>query len=233
MSLQEMSVLEMSVLEMSLDKMSVHEPNKAENQISNIQVNPDKQSIKLQAAADKKAIKLQAAANKQAKIDAANIVHSDEYYELLPVSVLLDVTFTHTLINIGFDGLPPSAIQDIFKDGRVFAHFIEVWLASKYPITHISGCKSYDFTDTNYPETIYDEKTFTKNGCKFYPSNMIGEGRSFDKELFEKKAKKLIYCIVSNVNFPEIKIKFVRGIHLLKLYPKGEIPLKDYVKFFN
>jgi hypothetical protein len=108
-----------------------------------------------------------------------------------------------------------------------------VWLASKYPITHISGCKSYDFTDANYPETIYDEKTFTKNGCKFYPSNMIGEGRSFDKKLFEKKAKKLIYCIVSNVNFPEIKIKFVRGIHLLKLYPKGEIPLKDYVKFFN
>lgn len=65
------------------------------------------------------------------------------------------------------------------------------------------------------------------------PSNMIGEGRKFDKEIFENKAKSLNYIIVSNVNFPEIKIKFVRGTDLVYNYPNGSIPLKDLIEFFN
>ena len=65
------------------------------------------------------------------------------------------------------------------------------------------------------------------------PSNMIGEGRSFNKEVFEEKAKQLIYIIVSNVSFPEIKIKFVKGVVLIVDYPTGVIPSKDFVKFFN
>ena len=62
---------------------------------------------------------------------------------------------------------------------------------------------------------------------------MIGEGRKFDKDIFEEKAKKLIYIIVSNIHFPKIKIKFVKGIELIKQYPKGEIKLKEFDKFFN
>jgi hypothetical protein len=62
---------------------------------------------------------------------------------------------------------------------------------------------------------------------------MIGEGRKFDKEIFETKAQNLNYIIVSNVNFPEIKIKFVKGSELLIDYPNGVIPSKDFIKFFN
>ncbi len=62
---------------------------------------------------------------------------------------------------------------------------------------------------------------------------MIGEGRKFDKKIFEEKAKKLIYIIISNVKFPEIKIKFVKGIDLIVDYPDGKIPSKDFIKFFN
>jgi hypothetical protein len=62
---------------------------------------------------------------------------------------------------------------------------------------------------------------------------MIGEGRKFNKEIFEEKAKQLIYIIVSNVNFPEIKIKFVKGVDLIVDYPTGKIPSKDLVKFFD
>jgi hypothetical protein len=119
------------------------------------------------------------------------------------------------------------------KDGRPFAHFIEAWLAEKYPLVHVPGCKQYDHTDIKDENIKYDEKTFTKNGCKFMPSNMVGEGRTFDQEKFYKKAKNLIYIIVSNVDFPEIKIKFVRGIDLIVLYPSGIIPSNDHVKFFN
>ena len=62
---------------------------------------------------------------------------------------------------------------------------------------------------------------------------MIGTGRKFNKELFEEKAKKLIYIIVSNINFPEIRVKFVKGVELIVDYPTGCIPLKDLNKFFN
>ena len=58
-------------------------------------------------------------------------------------------------------------------------------------------------------------------------------GRTFDKEVFLEKSKKLIFCIVSNVNFPEIKIKFVKGEELATKYPTGVIPLNDHNKFFD
>lgn len=148
-------------------------------------------------------------------------------------SVLLNKTFTHQITNIGFGNLSIDSIKTIFKDGRPFSHFIEKWIENNYPLKHISGCKQYDFIDNNNSEIKYDEKTFTCRGCDFRPSNMKGQGREFNKEVFIEKTNKLIFCIVSNVNFPEIKIKFVKGEDLLNLYPKGVIPLNDHVKFFD
>ena len=55
------------------------------------------------------------------------------------------------------------------------------------------------------------------------PSNMLGQGRSFVQEEFQNKTKGLVFCIVSNVNFPEIKVRFVRGSELIKKYPKGKV----------
>jgi hypothetical protein len=147
--------------------------------------------------------------------------------------IIHDYTFNHMITNFSFGNLPEPIVIDILKDGRAFSHFIEPWLAINYPLIHIKGCKKYDHTDINNENVKYDQKTFTKGGCKFMPSNMIGEGRTFNKEIFEEKAKKLIYIIVSNVNFPEIKIKFVKGIELIVQYPTGVIPLKDFDKFFN
>ena len=62
---------------------------------------------------------------------------------------------------------------------------------------------------------------------------MLGQGRKFDQERFINHSKKLIFCIVSNINFPNIKVKFVRGVDLLKDYPRGEIPLNKIIEFFN
>jgi len=148
-------------------------------------------------------------------------------------SIELNKTFTHTIEEFSFGNLSKETIIEIFKDGRAFSHFIEPWLASHYPLIHIKRCKKYDFKDINNSKILYDEKTFTSNGCKFYPSNMIGEGRTFNQAIFEEKASKLIYIIVSNVNFPEIKIKFVKGSDLILQYPKGEIKLNNMIEFFN
>ena len=149
------------------------------------------------------------------------------------VSVELNKTFTHTIKNYTFGNLPDNVCKEIFKDGRPFSHFIECWIAENYPLVHIKGNKHYDFIDKNFPETLYDEKTFTKNGCKFCPSNMLGQGRVFDKEIFEEKTKKMIFCIVSNIKFPKIKVRFIKGYDLLNKYPNGMIPLTDEIKFFN
>ena len=62
---------------------------------------------------------------------------------------------------------------------------------------------------------------------------MLGQGRVFDREIFEEKTKKLIFCIVSNVNFPIIKIRFVRGIELLQRYQNGIIPFREHDDFFT
>jgi len=153
--------------------------------------------------------------------------------ETMQCSIQLNTTFTHTLSNIGFDYLPQDVVNNIMKDGRVFSHLIEKWISLEYPLEHIEGCQAYDFIDGNFPETKYDEKTFTKNGCKFCPSNMLGQGRVFDREIFEEKTKKLIFCIVSNVNFPIIKIRFVRGIELLQRYQNGIIPFREHDDFFT
>ena len=148
-------------------------------------------------------------------------------------SVTLDTTFTHTIRDVSFGGLPQAQVNEIFKDGRPFSHFVEEWLANEYPLVHVPGCKSYDHVDKVFKDVFYDEKTFTKGGCLFCPSSMIGTGRTFDQQAFEEKSKKLIFCIVSNVNFPEIKVKFVRGTDLLKIYPTGKIPFGDRSKFFK
>jgi len=148
-------------------------------------------------------------------------------------SVKLNVTTTHVIGNLGFGNLPNEKVIAKYKDGRAFSHFIELWLGENYPLTCIEGCKRYDFTDEKHPEILYDEKTFTSRGCHYCPSNMLGQGRKFDKSVFEEKTKQLVFCIVSNVNFPEIKVKFMRGVDLLQIYPKGKIPTKDHDKFFE
>ena len=89
--------------------------------------------------------------------------------------------------------------QGIREMDGFFSHFIEHWISNNYPLTHVDGCKSHDFIDINDSTILYDEKTFTKGGCNFCPSNMLGQGRKFDKEVFTEKTKKLIFCIVSNV----------------------------------
>jgi len=146
---------------------------------------------------------------------------------------IFNKTFIFNLVDYSFGNLPSQMIIEIFKDGRPFSHFIEKWLSLNFQLIHITGCKSYDFIDENDEIIKYDQKTFTSRGCKFMPSNMIGEGRKFDKEIFETKAQNLNYIIVSNVNFPEIKIKFVKGTDLINTYPNGVIPSKDFIKFFN
>lgn len=147
--------------------------------------------------------------------------------------IVFNETFTSIIQNFSFGNLPQEIVKEIFKDGRVFSHFIEQLLAQDYGLTHIKGCKDHDLVDPQNPETKYEQKTFTRRECDFTPSNMKGQGRHFDKAVFDEKSKGLNYVIVSNLNFPEIKVRFVKGAELAALYPNGSIPKRDHDKFFS
>jgi len=156
-----------------------------------------------------------------------------EQHVIDQISVELNKTFTHIIENYSFGNLSDETCKEMYKDGRVFSHVIERWIAENYPLTYIKGCKKYDFIDKNNPKILYDEKTFTKYGCNFCPSNMLGQGRLFNKEIFVEKTNNLVFCIVSNTNFPEIKVRFIKGSELVIKYPEGKIPLADEIKFFD
>ena len=143
-----------------------------------------------------------------------------------------DKTINHTMEGCSFDILPIETVNEIFKDGRVFSHFMERWLEELFGLKHVKGCKDHDLVDPTNHEIKYEVKTFTKGGCRFCSSNMVGVGRKFNQEVFEEKTKKLLFCIVSNIDFPNIKIRFVKGVDLLE-YKTGKIPSKDFVKFFD
>jgi hypothetical protein len=105
-------------------------------------------------------------------------------------------------------------------------------LAQDYGLIHVPGCKGHDLVSPS-DSSKYEQKTFTKGGCKIMPSNMVGQGRHFDKTVFHQKASELSYIIVSNIAFPDIKIRFVKGSDLIQQYPNGIIPFKDHDAFFS
>ena len=152
---------------------------------------------------------------------------------MIKTGIILNKTFRHTLTNLKWDKLPCHSIHEILKDGRAFSFFIEPWLSQVYPLIRIKDSKDHDFVDLKTQSVKFDEKTFTKNGCKYVPSYMLGLGRKFDQNKFIEKANDLVYVIVSNINFPHINVKFVEGKELIKKYPKGGIPLGDHDKFFS
>lgn len=147
-------------------------------------------------------------------------------------TIELNKTYTFLIEDVSFSSLSEETIREIFLDGRAFSHFIEPWLATQFPLKHIKGCKEYDHIGLNDPETLYDAKTMTRLGCKFCPSNMLGAGRHFDSGVFIEKAKKLVYIIVCNIDFPKIQVRFVRGEELATRYPNGSIPLSDRSAFY-
>jgi hypothetical protein len=144
-----------------------------------------------------------------------------------------DTTITKTIENFSFGDIPRDELIQMYRDGRAFSYPSELLIAHEFGLRRIPGCEDHDFVDPSNPEIKYDAKTFTKGGCGFMPSSMKGTGRIFDKAIFEQKSKGLNFIIVSNLNFPEIKIRFVEGLKLLELYPKGQIPSKDHDAFFN
>ena len=141
-------------------------------------------------------------------------------------------TITREIQDYSFGGLPKEVLHKIFKNGRVFAQVIEHYISHNFDnLEWVPGNRPWDFTDANGGK--YDEKTFTKTGCRLMQSRMIGAGRVFNLTEFHEHAAQLNYIIVDNIDFPNIKIKCVKGSDLIQNYPRGKIPFCDREQFFT
>lgn len=159
----------------------------------------------------------------------AAVIAKDTMSEVLE----FDKTYVETIGNVSFGSFPQEVLNELFRDGRISSHFMERHVAYKFGLKHIPGCKTHDMEDPSDSSIKYEEKTFTAGGCKIMSSSMIGTGRNFNATTFQERAKRLIYVIVSVVNFPEIKIRFFKGEDLALQFPNGEIKFSQHDALFR
>ena len=146
------------------------------------------------------------------------------YFRFLTIKVMsyvLGKTYTHLLANISFDTLTADILKTVFKDGRVFSHLIEVWVAKEYNITHIKGCRGHDFVCGNNGEIkiVHEELNYFVNNYSDLPdiSKQTAENAKFEyfaaieclltffKTLRIKEESKLRpsgYELVQRISFP-------------------------------
>lgn len=141
-------------------------------------------------------------------------------------------TYTFT-VDASFGSLPKEVINQMFQDGRVASKFLENQLPFWFEALDYKDAKGYDHIDTE-TERKLDAKCFTKGGMQFAPSGMYGKGRKVNIEEAHEHANTIDYIACDVVEFPTVRVRFVKGTTLIDQYPnKGcKVPLKDREKFF-
>jgi len=149
------------------------------------------------------------------------------------MKIELNKVYNKEIIDFSFGELSREELIELLKDGRFASPFMEKMVTKWFPeLTNVNK-KHYDHVDIEGNKV--EQKGFTRNGCKFIPSNMIGVGRHKDLNKLAEGIEEhyLTYCVVDIIEFPSIKIKFVDGKKLLSEYPSGEIRPNQREELFN
>jgi len=133
---------------------------------------------------------------------------------------------------VKFGSLSTNLLYDLFKDGRVASRFLEEHIPILFPELEFVNKSGYDHIRPS-DNRKFEQKCFTKYGCKYPPSNMVGKGRKIDIPKLHESANSIDYVLIDIFNFPIVKMVFVPGTFLVSNYPKGSIPLKDRKKIFH
>ena len=144
----------------------------------------------------------------------------------------LNKTYHKRFEDVKFDNLDEVSLLKAFLNGSTISRFIELWLARNYDKLMDSDTVEYDLWDFEKKRKV-EVKSFTKGGCNFMPSYMIGAGRKLDEEKAYEYVDGKIFCIVNIKDYPNIWYKFVEGDKLNWDYPKYVIPSKDEKEFFQ
>jgi hypothetical protein len=143
-----------------------------------------------------------------------------------------DKTYTFDLTGkVSFGDLPTSLVNDMFKDGRVASKFLENHLPVWFPELEFVDQDGYDHISKTGQK--YDLKGFTKGGASYAPSAMIGAGRKIDVTEMHAHANTIDYVFSDITEFPQVRIKFMRGTDMVQQYPSGKIAYKQRLALFG
>ena len=145
--------------------------------------------------------------------------------------VIYNKTFTFE-VNASFGDLPKSVINEMFKDGRVASKFLENHLPVWFDDLDFVDAHGYDHVRKSNGRKL-DAKCFTKGGLTYAPSNMLGGGRKIVNEVAHEHAHEIDYIACDIVDFPTVRIRFVKGSDLVEQYPNCKIPKSKRNEFFE
>jgi len=135
-------------------------------------------------------------------------------------------------ISASFGDLSQDVVNELLRKGPPNSPFMEKQLAVWFPeIEHIPAQKGWDHKWKYHGPTheeeklkkLLDAKSFTKSGLGFAPSHMVGAGRKLIKEEAKEHAHLIDYILCDIVEFPYVRIRFIRGVDLYTLYPSFSV----------
>lgn len=114
-----------------------------------------------------------------------------------------------------FGNIPIENLYRLFQDGRFSSEPLAWTFESAFDDLIYVDQKGYDFEHPFLGKI--EQKQITKQGLKFCPSNMIGQGRKVDQQLVRQHIAQLDlhFLIPSIVEFPIVHVVLLPGLILL------------------
>ena len=137
--------------------------------------------------------------------------------------------YEFTVNKVLFGDLTKEELNQLFQDGRVASHFLEIQITKWFPElkrkeVKRGRAKSDHIDDDN---NLYEMKNFTKYGCKVMPSYQYGGSRKFNFDEYNELAQQTRYIVCDIRLFPVVRVIFKSGSDMVKLFPNGLVDKKQ------
>lgn len=147
-------------------------------------------------------------------------------------SILVGKVYNFEVSDVSFDLLDQETLTEIFRDGRASSKLIEHSLTKWFPELKLATTNNRGF-DHHWGTRKVEVKSFTKSGCTFLPSHMIGKGRIADPEKAFAELQADTLCIVDITDFPKVAVRFVDHFWAYNKFSKGRISPRERDYFFK
>ena len=146
--------------------------------------------------------------------------------------ILVGKVYNFEVGDLSFGPLDQETLHTIFKDGRASSKLIENCLVSWFPELKLATTNNRGF-DHYWGTRKVEVKGFTKSGCTFLPSHMIGKGRIADPQKAFDELTADTLCMVDITDFPKVSVRFVDHFWAYNKFPKGRISPRERDYFFK
>jgi|TARA_B100002019_G_scaffold238624_1_gene213783 hypothetical protein len=142
--------------------------------------------------------------------------------ELSPIEY--DTVYTYDLTGkVRFWDLEEEDLYELFRDGRTSSRFLERQVPKMFAQFEYVDGKGYDWIREQLKKV--EGKCYTKGGCNFAPSAMVGSGRKVVPSEVKEHIEEcdLDYIIMDIVEFPTVHFRFIKGKDLIETHPNCKI----------